>query len=267
MSTSDVDGICEHLDVCKLGKISDEELFKQPPPAKEDCPICFLRMPSLPTGRRYKTCCGKVICTGCWYAPVYDNQGNEIDDKKCPFCRIPTPYTDEEADTREKKRMELDDPIAIRNLGNYCRDGRNGYPRDHEKALEFWHCSAALGYAGAYCNIGLAYEYGIGVEHNRTKATHYFELAAIGGNVNARHNLGVNEENAGNIDRALKNFMIAVGGGHSNSLNKIKELYLNGHATKDDYTTALRLYQEYLGEIKSVQRDKAAAAHERHRYY
>ena len=44
-------------------------------------------------------------------------------------------------------------------------------------------------------------------------------------------------------------------------------MYTNGKATKEDYTTALRAYQEYLGEIKSVQRDKAAAASERYRYY
>jgi len=43
--------------------------------------------------------------------------------------------------------------------------------------------------------------------------------------------------------------------------------FLNGHTTKDDYMTALRLYQEYLVEIKSSQRDEAAAAHERYRYY
>jgi len=44
-------------------------------------------------------------------------------------------------------------------------------------------------------------------------------------------------------------------------------MYLIGYATKDDYTKALQSYQEYLGEIKSCQRDKAAAAHERYRYY
>ena len=41
-------------------ELHDEELFKQPPP-DEDCPICFLLLPSLETGYRYKTCCGKVI--------------------------------------------------------------------------------------------------------------------------------------------------------------------------------------------------------------
>ena len=48
----------------------DKELFKQPPP-EEDCPICFLRMPSLNTGHRYQACCGKVICSGCIYMLLY----------------------------------------------------------------------------------------------------------------------------------------------------------------------------------------------------
>jgi len=34
-------------------KLHDEKLFKQPPPQEEDCPICFLRMPSLHTGSQY----------------------------------------------------------------------------------------------------------------------------------------------------------------------------------------------------------------------
>ena len=38
-------------------KISDEELFKQPPPAYGDCPICFLRIPRLESGRFYMSCC------------------------------------------------------------------------------------------------------------------------------------------------------------------------------------------------------------------
>ena len=53
--------------------------------------------------------------------------------------------------------------------------------------------------------------------------------------------------------------MIAVGGGDDISLKKIQEFYTNGHATKDDYATSLRAYQTYLVEIKSTQRDKAAA--------
>ena len=40
-----------------------------------------------------------------------------------------------------------------------------------------------------------------------------------------------------------------------------------GYATKDDYTAALRAYQAYLAEVKSSQRDKAAAADANYRYY
>ena len=52
--------------------------------------------------------------------------------------------------------------------------------------------------------------------------------------------------------------MAAVGFGHSNSLKKIREFYMNGHATKDEYAKALRAYQNYIDRIKSAQRDVAA---------
>ena len=61
--------------------------------------------------------------------------------------------------------------------------------------------------------------------------------------------------------------MIAVGSGQPGSLKQIQELYSNGYATKTDYTKALQSYQEYLSEIKSPQRDEAAAYGDRYRYY
>ena len=55
--------------------------------------------------------------------------------------------------------------------------------------------------------------------------------------------------------------MIAAEGGHNNSLKRIQELYSFGDATKEDYAEALLSYQTYLSEIKSKQRDEAAAVH------
>jgi len=202
-------------------ELHDEKLFKEPPSQFGDCPICFLRMPTLETGSRYQTCCGKNICSGCFYAPVYDNQGNEVDNEKCPFCRIQTPKSTDDALEREKKRVEMNDPIAMTNLGNYYRDGsgRNGFPQDYTKALELWHRAAAeLGYDVAYCNIGFAYHFGKGAEHDMKRAMHYYELAAIGGNGVARNNLGTWEKKSGNMERALKHYMIAVRDGYANSL-------------------------------------------------
>ena len=249
----------------RAAELHDKELFKQPPP-DEDCPICFQRLPTLDWGRRYKTCCGKVICSGCIHAPVYDNEGNEVNNKKCPFCRTPTPTSEEEMVKREKKRMDLNDHVAIYNQGCNYHEGACGFPQDHDKALELFHRAGDLGYAGAYLGIGNAYDVGQGVEVDKKKATHYYELAAMKGNL-ARQNLGREEGMAGNMDRALKHHLIAVRSGCAESLNRIKIYYSAGLATKYHYTKALQSYQTYLGEIKSDQRDKAAASSEMYRYY
>jgi hypothetical protein len=113
----------------RAAELHDIELFKQPPPAG-DCPICFLRMPKLSTGSIYQTCCGKMICSGCVHAPVYDNQGNKVDNKKCAFCRTPAPTSEEEAIERMLKRVEAGDAQAIYNLGRYYRDGLYGHQQD-----------------------------------------------------------------------------------------------------------------------------------------
>ena len=107
------------------------------------------------------------------------------------------------------------------------------------------------------------------MEVDKKKARYYYEQAAIIGNATARHNLGLEGERNGKMDRALKHYVIAVEGGDTKSLDAIKILYSKGHASKDDYTKALQLYQVYLGEIKSEQRDQAAAAaaREEYRYY
>ena len=173
----------------------------------------------------------------------------------------------EEFNERLQKRVEVDDAVAIFNLGNYYRRGDNGFPQDDDKAFELFVRAGELGCAKAYCLIGHAYYNGRGVEIDKKKANQYYKLAAIGGNINARHNLGLDEQRAGNMNRALKHYMIAAGGGLNNSLKVIQEFYTNGHATKEDYAKTLRAYQAYLAEIKSTQRDAAAAARADCRYY
>ena len=81
----------------------------------------------------------------------------------------------------------------------------------------------------------------------------------MGGHVNSMFNLGMLEKNEGNRNRALKHYMITVGCGHDKSLKVIREFYMNGRATKDDYAKALRAHQKYIDGIKSPQRDEAAA--------
>ena len=238
----------------RAAKLHDEQLFEQPPPG-EDCHICFLRLPNLGTGRTYLVCCGKHICSGCMH--TFQSGAAKEEDYVCPFCRSPLSISDEEMIKRFEKRIELNDENAIYNFGCLYFRGEFGLPRNYAKALKLWHRAGELGRASAYCGIGNLYNNGGGVERDKKKATHYYELAAMGGDVDARHNLGNIEVLKGNHHRAIKHYMIGARDG--DSLNSIKRLYLMGYATKDNYEKALRSYQAYLDEIKSDQRDEAAA--------
>ena len=246
----------------RVAEMHDEELFREPPPQGE-CPICFLRLPTMDRGRRYMSCCGKIICSGCCHADVYDNHGNIINGKNCPFCRSPEAITSEEAIERLKKRMEVGDTYAFLMMGVFHKNGQYGLPQNSAKAVELLHKAEKVGYN----NLGLAYDYGEGVERDEERAKHYYELAAMEGDVTARHNLGANEYNAGNHDRALNHFMIAVRGGHTKALKEIQRMYKEGHVAKDHYANALRSHQAYLNEIKSEQRDKAASFRDHYYYY
>jgi TPR repeat protein len=181
------------------------------------------------------------------------------DDDLCPFCRTPAPTSDEEVFERTMKRMEVDDAEAIRNRACDYFEGLSGLPQDRDKALELCHRAAELGYAASYNDIGAANDNGEGVERNEKKAIHYWELAVMRGNVCARYNLGTFETGKSNYNRALKHYMIAVGSGHNDSVKIIQQMFKHGYATKDDYAEALKAYQAYLSEIKSDDRDKAAA--------
>ena len=61
--------------------------------------------------------------------------------------------------------------------------------------------------------------------------------------------------------------MIAAECGDNDSLENVKQMFMNGDATKDDYAKALRAYQANLVEIKSAQRDEAAAHSDEYKYH
>ena len=120
----------------RAAELHDEALFKQRP--SEDCPICFLTLPSLETGMRYKVCCGKLICIGCIHA-VRLAKGKNI----CPFCRAIAPTFDEYIKLI-KKRAEVGDAAAIHNLGWDYAEGIHGMTQDYDKALELCNGQESL---------------------------------------------------------------------------------------------------------------------------
>ena len=175
--------------------------------------------------------------------------------KLCPFCRTPYAKSDEEELKRLEKLMEKGNADAFYNL--YAH-GIRGLPQNWAKANELYLKAWELGFAEAYYNMGNSYYYGRGVEVEKKKAKHYFEVAAMNGSVTARYNLGCSEKEAGNLQRAYKHFILAAKAGYKQSLDAVKEWYTIGLVTKDEYTDALRGYQKRQDEVKSEMRDKVA---------
>jgi TPR repeat protein len=129
-----------------------------------------------------------------------------------------------------------------------------GLRQDHAKAMELYHKSAKIGNHHAHYNLSICFQKDI------RKATYHRQLGAMAGNVLARYNLGCEEGNAGNMDRAYKHYMISANDGHDLSMKTVQWGYKSGFVTKDDYTKTTRAYGISIDEMKSDDRDRYAAA-------
>ena len=157
--------------------------------------------------------------------------------------------------------MDKGNGEAFNMLAGYYADGFCNLPQDYQKVNELWFKAGELGCARGYYNLGQGFRMGIGVEEADTKkAKHYYELAAMAGDKDARHNLACDEGQAGNYHRAMKHFIIAARAGHELSFDAVKKGFMRGFVGKDDYANTLRAYHERQKEMKSNERDKAAAS-------
>ena len=228
---------------CKIlaVQLHEEALFKEPPPP-EDCPICMLPLPSIhKKGEvQYQSCCGKVICGFCIDAMDEREGVNTL----CAFCRTPRARSDKECIKRNNKLMEKGNGHAFYMFAGCYAQGSMGMPKDWPKSNELLLKAGELGCTDAYTMLGSSYYNGDGVEIDKKKAMHYYELAAMNGNVKARYSLGFYEEQAGNYQRAIKHFILAAKVGHKGSLDMVTKGFRNGHITKDDYESTLRAYHE-----------------------
>jgi TPR repeat protein len=243
----------QHEEECRkrLAEIRDKDLFTQPDESHYgECPICCLPM-SLDTSKSLiAPCCSQLICKGCDYA----NQMREIEaglEQRCAFCREPVPTSQEECDKRRMNRIKKNCPVAMREMGRQCIDEGN-----YESVLKYWTKAAGLGDAEAHFNLSCLYLNGEGVEKDMEKYTYHSEEAAIGGHHRARHNLGCIEAENGRFERARKHFIIAANLGLHESLKCLRELYADGHASKEDYAGALRAYQAAVEATKSPEREE-----------
>jgi len=92
------------------------------------------------------------------------------------------------------------------------------------------------------------------------KAKHYFEIAAMKGHMFSRYTLGIMENDDCNIMKAAKHWIIAAEAGSDESLKSLKECFLHGILSKEDYAKALRAHKESKDEMESAERRAFSAA-------
>ncbi|EJK57729.1 hypothetical protein THAOC_22194, partial [Thalassiosira oceanica] len=85
------------------------------------------------------------------------------------------------------------------------------------------------------------------------------EKAAMQGCPLSRHKLGCVEGQKRNHGRALRHFLISAKMGYKDSPERIKDMFMAGIATKEQYAEALKGYQDAVEEMKSHDRDEASA--------
>ena len=111
----------QHKRACnkRMAELRDELLFKQPESRNlGDCPICCLPLPLDLEKSRLMPCCSKTICNGCDDANQLRQLGLVIpQEPSCAFCREPLPDTEEEIVALAMKRVEKNDPVAMRHMG------------------------------------------------------------------------------------------------------------------------------------------------------
>ncbi|EJK51498.1 hypothetical protein THAOC_29324 [Thalassiosira oceanica] len=189
------------------------------------CPICFLFI-GFPMDEHAKmnVCCMKTVCNGCSLAA----QQRGINER-CPFCRTPHPSDEASALAMIQKRVSKGDAEAINQLGIHYDDGDLGLPKDVPRAVELWTEAAELGLLDAHFMLGVTYYNGDGVQQDKPRGFRNFQEA-----VNERARMGFKK-----------------------SLDGIKDMFIEGHATKAQYAEALRGYGDAVEEMKSHQREEA----------
>ena len=234
----------KHEEECSKRKVElhDKELFSQPDGTHlGECPLCFLPLPIDTDKSGFWTCCSEIICLGCVYA---NDMSNINDDDRCPFCREPS-ADDDENKKRMMKRVKANDPVAMSQMGTKCfSEG------DYDGAFEYLTKAAELGDLMAHYHSGVLHMNGEGVQKDEEKMVYHWEMAAIGGHPMARHLLAIIEEDNGNMERAVKHYIIAASLGDELSMKRLWK-------AKEDLDATLRSHHAAIDAMKSEQRDIA----------
>ena len=125
--------------------------------------------------------------------------------------------------------------------------GKNGQPKDDEKAVEWFRKAADQGHAEAQAQLGYMYLYGYGVDRKYYEAIKWYRKAAEQENVSAQVQLGYMYLNGYGVVKdyaeALKWYGKAANQGHPSGMNGLGFMYQNGYGVNKDYAEAIKWYR------------------------
>ena len=120
-----------------------------------------------------------------------------------------------------QNRVDANDPIAMCQLGKHYYNNKG----DSKSAYPLWKRAAELGDVEAHFSLSILYRKGLVVAKDQKKELYHLEEAAIGGDNDARCNLGNLEWLNGRPKRAMKHYIIAASMGCDKSMNQVKRIY------------------------------------------
>ena len=230
------------LDVGPLGKV----------PPREECPICMQVLPLHERLHIYFACCGKTICRACDYRHEIKSDGR----RTCAFCRTPLPDSDENL-ARLRKRAERKDSAALLNMALGYGFGDFGLQVDQAKCIALLRESADLDFPPAQYQLGKFHRLGeMGLEQNEEEGLKYYEKAAEGGDLDARHNLGCLEGQNDDLVASMRHWRLSAAGGDKDSMDGLIAYFENGLLQHGDLAETLQVFYRSRAEMKSEGRDQ-----------
>ena len=212
---------------------------------------------------KYFACCGKMICGGCERQHQMKSGERVIENGQlmvagtCAFCRMRVPKSDKEMLARLNRRVELKDPIALRNMALAYSDGDWGLPVDEAKYVDFLRQSAGLGDPVALYQLGNFHHNGeMGHEQNEEEARKYWKKAAEGGNLVAMHNLGCKEKD---YVAGIRILQLSASGGYRDSMEPLMMCFESGDLHHRDLAKTLQAMYRARSEMRSEDRAKYIA--------
>mmetsp|Transcript_38821 Transcript_38821/g.68182 ORF Transcript_38821/g.68182 Transcript_38821/m.68182 type:complete len:280 (+) Transcript_38821:81-920(+) len=244
---------------------TEDPLKNWPKPPREDCPLCLLPFPHEEHEQQvYFSCCGSAICGGC-NIHQFIVTGKSVSNKdefhkvfdKCPFCRLEIVKK-----TTFENQMKLANAgrhRAMYNIAGYYLNGKKGLQKDSNEALKWYHLAMDAGNPDSAMALAVMFMIGQGVRQDYNKTVYYFQKASDLGMPEGFAYLAVHHMTEGEVEEGYMNFrraaMCGSSEGQGSVFKALREGFMDGCITKDEYAFTLRANQAARDEMSSEWRD------------